>query len=51
MQEAQVWSLVGELRSHMPHGKQTKKQKKITVHCPFASPPEDILNQGSYSYK
>ena len=29
MQGVQVWSLVKELRSHMPHGKkEPKKQKK-----------------------
>ena len=28
MQGVWVWSLVREVRSHMPHGKQTNKQKK-----------------------
>ena len=29
MQRTQVRSLVGELRSHMPHGQKKKKKKKI----------------------
>ena len=33
--EAQVWSLVRELRSHIPCGQNVKKKKQTSIHNPF----------------